>query len=243
MGIRALLFDSGGTLVRPTAGSWLPGPHFESFAAGHGVGAEADPRAWAAALHAGNAVLASEPVVPTVADEVALFSQYFLIVGASLGLPTDPAAAARLADETVFGDGHEACYDGVPQMLQVLGDQGFRLLLLANGWPSLSRRYRALGLRDHFDFFVTSTQLGSKKPNPRAFRLVAEITNVEPADLLVVDDLAANILVAGQLGMPGLLVTHNGPPSTPNLEWTDGVAGLPGWMERSGIREPRARLG
>jgi putative hydrolase of the HAD superfamily len=209
----------------------MPGAHFEAFASEHGVTRDLDPSAWGAALHAGNAVLVGEPVVPTVADEADLFAQYFTVVALSLGLPSDDATLRRLADETVFGTGHEALYDGVPATLERLSGQGCKLFLLANGWPSLSRRYVELGLRDFFDVFVTSTQLGIKKPNPRVFRLMSEITNVDPANLLVVDDLAANVLTAAQLGMPGVLVSHGATLSTPGLDHIDNVAALPLWME------------
>lgn len=229
----AVLFDSGGTLVRPAAGSWMPGAHFEAFAAEHGFDRTTDRPLWTSALHAGNAVLAAEPVVPTVDDEVVLFTEYFTMLSRYLGLPGDAPSMRGLAQETVFGKGHEESYEDVPEVLAGLRAAGYPLLLLANGWPSLSRRYQELGLRDHFAFFSTSTQLGIKKPNRRVFRLVSEITNIEPSRLLVVDDLAANIFSAADLGMPGILVKDSTSPVTPGMDRIDSIAALPGWMERT----------
>ena len=160
---QAILFDSGGTLMRPTGRSWMPGRHFEAFAAEHGICRNADSESWAAAMHAGNTVLAGQPVIPTTTEETELFAQYFLILSRSLGLPDDSATIRLLAEETVHGKGHEEPYDGVIEALNELQSKHYRLFLLANGWPSLSRRYQELGLRDHFEFFVTSTQLGIKK--------------------------------------------------------------------------------
>jgi putative hydrolase of the HAD superfamily len=210
----------------------MPGPHFEAFAMGGGVAPASDPAAWSTAMHAGNTVLADEPVVPTVDDEVVLFTRYFTVLAQSLGLPSDQGSMRALAGETVFGTGHEATYEGVEEVLRKLVAAGTRLFLLANGWPSLTRRYEELGLRELFEFFVTSTQLGIKKPNPRVFRLVSEMTNVPAARLLIVDDLAANVLTGASLGMPGVLVGGGTRPTTPGVEWIEGVSDLPQWLGR-----------
>jgi putative hydrolase of the HAD superfamily len=50
-----------------------------------------------------------------------------------------------------------------------------------------------------------SNEIGLRKPDPAAFRLVLERLAVAPGHVVFVDDLAENVTVAGQLGMKAIL--------------------------------------
>lgn len=68
-----------------------------------------------------------------------------------------------------------------------------------------SRRYAAA--LTHFRRVFVSHELGARKPEPEAFRRVAEAIGVPPGRVLFFDDLPENVEGARQAGMPGVLVS------------------------------------
>jgi putative hydrolase of the HAD superfamily len=62
-------------------------------------------------------------------------------------------------------------------------------------------RIRQFGLRDYFTVFFTSCYLGLRKPDPRIYRLAADLTQHSPEECLFVDDRVLNVESACQVGM------------------------------------------
>jgi putative hydrolase of the HAD superfamily len=58
-----------------------------------------------------------------------------------------------------------------------------------------------------FDPIVLSWEAGSAKPQNRIFEVLIEALSLNPSEILLIDDVAANITVARQLGLQGLLFT------------------------------------
>jgi putative hydrolase of the HAD superfamily len=58
-----------------------------------------------------------------------------------------------------------------------------------------------------FDPIVLSWEAGAAKPQHRIFEVLIETLTMSPAEILLIDDVAANITVAGELGLQGLLFT------------------------------------
>jgi epoxide hydrolase-like predicted phosphatase len=87
-----------------------------------------------------------------------------------------------------------------------LNGRGYRTGILSNtekpARPLLNREpYRI------FDPIVLSWEAGSAKPQHRIFEVLMETLSMSPSEILLIDDVAANITVAGELGMQGLLFT------------------------------------
>ncbi len=83
---------------------------------------------------------------------------------------------------------------------------GVRTGLLSNSWATDG--YPDDLLERYFDDIVISGAVGLRKPDPAIFHLAAERLEVAVADCVFVDDLEANVLVARELGMTG--VVHTG---------------------------------
>ena len=84
--------------------------------------------------------------------------------------------------------------------------RGFRTGILSNtekaARPVMDREsYRI------FDPIVLSWQAGSSKPQRRIFEILLETLDVPPEEVLLIDDVEANIDAAKDLGMQGLLFT------------------------------------
>jgi putative hydrolase of the HAD superfamily len=58
-----------------------------------------------------------------------------------------------------------------------------------------------------FDPVVLSWQVGSAKPQGRIFEVLIETLHLNPHEVLLIDDVAANITAAKDLGLRGLLFT------------------------------------
>jgi len=62
-----------------------------------------------------------------------------------------------------------------------------------------------LGYRDMFDFQFYSYQLGLAKPSPEYFRAIVKRLDLDPSDLLFIDDHEPNVRAARGIGIHGSL--------------------------------------
>jgi HAD superfamily hydrolase (TIGR01509 family) len=58
-----------------------------------------------------------------------------------------------------------------------------------------------------FDPLVLSWEVGSSKPQGRIFEVLIATLSMDPSEILLIDDVAANITAAKDLGLQGLLFT------------------------------------
>jgi epoxide hydrolase-like predicted phosphatase len=79
---------------------------------------------------------------------------------------------------------------------------GVRLAVLSNSWGSGEYNpYEGYDLKQMFDAVVISDQVGLRKPDPAIYALAAGEIGVPPASCIFVDDTAANLQAASDLGM------------------------------------------
>ena len=75
------------------------------------------------------------------------------------------------------------------------------LVLVSNATVRLEDDLTALGLADLADEVVNSARVGLAKPDPRIYRLAADLAGVRPERCLFVDDSEENVGAAAALGM------------------------------------------
>jgi len=76
---------------------------------------------------------------------------------------------------------------------------------LTNNWVSEEGGGGA-ELRPHFDFFVESSRLGMRKPDPRIYRHACELMAVPASETIFLDDIGRNLKPARALGMTTIKV-------------------------------------
>jgi len=76
-----------------------------------------------------------------------------------------------------------------------------RVALFSNASTRLERDLEASGIDTAFDVVFNSARLGVAKPDPAAFRIVADTLGIWPERILFVDDQAANVDGARRAGM------------------------------------------
>ena len=85
--------------------------------------------------------------------------------------------------------------------------------LISNATSRLEDDLARLGIVGHFDHIFNSCRLGVRKPSPGIFLAACETLSVEPEECAFVDDTAAHVESAAELG----LLTHH-------FRGTDGLA-------------------
>lgn len=217
VGIRAITFDFGNTLVRVSRA---------------GLHAVTERTALEASAELG----IGDPAVVRVAwteerdrqlrEDVPAFREMDLvqranrIVARLRGMPPpgpharwDDAAATRLAPpaevEAVI-DAYSRAFietmppvDGAGDVLARLSERGFRLAILSN-WPlaeTIDRYAAVAGWEPHLAGIFVSQRIGTIKPHPAIFAFAAEALATEPSAILHVgDDWAADVVGARQAG-------------------------------------------
>ncbi len=77
--------------------------------------------------------------------------------------------------------------------------------LVTNATSRLPNDLEGLGLSEHFDFVVNSSEIGFAKPSPEIFRRALDIAGAQPLEALFIDDTPSNVAAAGELG----ILTHH----------------------------------
>jgi epoxide hydrolase-like predicted phosphatase len=80
---------------------------------------------------------------------------------------------------------------------------GLRTALLSNSWGESN--YPETQWEGAFDVVVISGRVGMRKPEAQIFHHTADLLGVDPAECVMVDDLAGNIRGAVAAGMVGVL--------------------------------------
>lgn len=109
----------------------------------------------------------------------------------------------RLAEKAFaawFDQRNAPCFfPGAVEMLRVLRRMGFRLCAISDG---NARPMEIPELADTFEFAVNSVDAGAPKPDPRPFRLAAEMAGVPCSAMIYVgDNYEKDVLGAKSLGM------------------------------------------
>ncbi len=114
---------------------------------------------------------------------------------------------------------HAANRPEMVELLEELAETDALVVLATNnfvtGQDILAARYLESGL---VQAIVNSALVGMRKPNPAFFSLILETFELEPSDVLVVDDLEANLEVARDLGMGTVLVGNDTPAAVDEIK-------------------------
>ncbi|MGO9605246.1 MAG: HAD family hydrolase [Candidatus Binataceae bacterium] len=209
--IKAVLFDSGDTLLEPMGGTWWPRPAMRTLL--DRLSSPIEPDRLDAAQARGMEFLDAHHYVETEDDEIAQFRRYYAIVLSELGLDATSEVIERLAQSEVF-DLKQSLFPDTLAALEELHRAGLKLGILSNAWPSLERVYRMLGLRHFFDPFIISSQLGCFKPDPRMYRVAIKLLGLEPSSILFVDDDIEYVRAAELHGLRGTVLRRAGTPAS-----------------------------
>jgi glucose-1-phosphatase len=128
------------------------------------------------------------------------------------GIATTPDLLRDLAAEEYanWADGVRAYEDVAPE-LERLRQAGYRLAIVSNASCEAGGVVAALGLDSLVDAVILSCEVGWLKPEPAILEAALERLGVsEPERALLVDDVAANLDAAAELGLRTALMARPG---------------------------------
>ncbi|MEU6350925.1 HAD-IA family hydrolase [Streptomyces sp. NPDC047072] len=196
--LRAVLFDSGGVLIRPVGGRWNPRPDFEETVLRYDP--TVTPERFARAIAAGEEYFAGS-AAPPERDE------YHRVLLNHLAVPSTPGLVADLRLEVPAASVVELFPD-VVGTLEELARRGVRMAVVSDAWPELPSLHAELGIADHFEAYAISAVLGCVKPDPRMYRHASEALGLPPEECVFVDDDPELVEAAVELGYEGRVLTR-----------------------------------
>lgn len=96
---------------------------------------------------------------------------------------------------------------GTVEVISDLSAGGTRLALLSNAGPDFGSYMRHGPLRDYFEAFFVSGELGLLKPEPAIYSRTLSDLGVAASDAVFIDDREDNIRTATDLGITGHVFT------------------------------------
>ncbi|XP_015276121.1 PREDICTED: bifunctional epoxide hydrolase 2 [Gekko japonicus] len=92
-----------------------------------------------------------------------------------------------------------------------LQNNGFKIAVLTNNWidDSPQRHRTALVLcllRKYFDAVIESCRIGLQKPDPKIYEYTLEVLKAKAQEVILLDDIGANLKPAREMGMATILV-------------------------------------
>jgi putative hydrolase of the HAD superfamily len=76
-----------------------------------------------------------------------------------------------------------------------------RIGLITNATDRLQIDLAALGLPEHLDFIVNSSEVGFAKPSSEIFKYALSVAGTRPEEAVFIDDTLSNITVASAMGI------------------------------------------
>ena len=128
--------------------------------------------------------------------------EFWHLIGPELGLST--ADEVNRFRRRYHAD--EAINEAVLDLIRKLHGR-YKLAILSNSPPDLTRWLVDWEMRDLFEVVFCSGDEGMIKPDPAAFKLTLERLGVEPGEAVFIDDTPEHVEAARKLGIQGIIFT------------------------------------
>lgn len=128
--------------------------------------------------------------------------EFWHLIGPELGLKT--ADEVNRFRRRYHAD--EAINEAVLDLIRKLHGR-YKLAILSNSPPDLTRWLADWEMRDLFEVVFCSGDEGMIKPDPAAFKLTLERLGVEPGEAVFIDDTPEHVEAARKLGIQGIIFT------------------------------------
>ncbi len=204
----AVFFDVDFTLIHP--GPRFQGVGYQESCARHGI--PVDIARFEAAVAGASGLLDSEDHFYDDAVFVRYTQRIIELMG---GAGPGVLEVAKEIYDDWAEHRHFELYDDVEDALRKLQANGLRLGLISNSHRPLRSFGSHFGLEGLLTVTISSYDHGFMKPHPSIFeRALRELGVSAPEAVMVGDSLAHDVAGARQVGMTGILLARNGPPSS-----------------------------
>lgn len=139
----------------------------------------------------------------------ACFGEPLLITMAREFPDVDPHVSAEVYREFQKEKADELVkvFEGVPEMLETLKKEGFRMAIVTSRTRESALRYlNMFGLAEYFEDMVSCEDTDIHKPNPQPILLCLEKLGIEKDEAIMVGDSPFDIKCANNAGVKSVLV-------------------------------------
>lgn len=116
--------------------------------------------------------------------------------------PEKQSDIARFIDEW---DKNQSVSEDMIRLIGELRTNGYKIGLLSNYAEGLRERLSAQGITKYFDAIGISSEMGAMKPDPEAFLKFCGMLEVQPQELVFIDDTTKSLVSAGTVGYTPIL--------------------------------------
>ncbi|MCX6906874.1 MAG: HAD family hydrolase [Verrucomicrobia bacterium] len=206
--VAAVVFDSGGVLLKHRHAFLEPATVSEALRE-LGVGS-ADERRANQAMRAALDWLSNQSGSTTTEESAAAQRmEYYRRLLTGVDATASPELVVRLRDRLEGPESVEP-FPEAREVLDALRRRGLKLGVLSDGWASTIQLYEQLGLALCFQSWTFSAVVGCCKPDPRIYAAAGRDLGIEPARILFVDDLPANVEGALRCGWQAVWLNRAG---------------------------------
>lgn len=199
-GIRAILFDAGGTLIHLDSSRIRD---LLSVELNIEISLDRFSRAQSLAM-----ARVAELVAAGAGSTEQLKREFYTTLLPETGVSKGKLSAAvecafKLAREEMLWRKSE---EATAPVLGELKKRGYILGVVSNSDGRIESAFQLAGLTSYFDFFIDSFLVGVEKPDPRIFRMAIERAGVDPSEAAYVGDLyPVDVLGARSAGLLPIL--------------------------------------
>lgn len=113
-------------------------------------------------------------------------------------------------DEFMAYQNNQPAHEIDQQMIKLVDElrsSGYKVGLLSNNTIEGAAEIRQSELTKHFDQIVVSAEVGCSKPDPEAFKILAQRLGVSLEELIYIDDTEKSLVNASEIGFYPILFT------------------------------------
>ncbi len=206
--IRAILFDSGKVLNGPVTGHWFITPNFWNYIDKNTFDS-IDKNRVVAAFKKADQYIVNQKLMKTKEEEYLHFIKFYEIFASQLpelNLTSD--AIEGIATDLVFNPHKYVFYDDALSVIPKLKST-YKLAVVSDAWPSLLDVYKENHMDSYFDSMVISCFHGTLKPDSKMYCTALQELNVNPEEVIFIDDSLKNCMGAMSLGIKTVLLCRN----------------------------------
>ena len=116
----------------------------------------------------------------------------------------------KMTESIVFNYDKFYLYDDVKVMLEKWKNDGYKLGIISDTFPTLVNCFKYLGIYDYFDVFVMSCDLGVWKPNEKMYLSALNPLNAKGEESIFVDDFIGNLDGAAKFSINPIQIIRKG---------------------------------
>ena len=205
--IKGIFFDVGWTMMRPVCEHWFTNIKLNEYADADILESISTERFHSAFFGEAYKYLDDNHLIGTEEEEYQQFCIYYRMVAEQLPeLCFTQNKIDEIAYSKVYDMNNYSFFEDIIPTLEALRPK-YKLGVISDTWPSITRMLKHGGIYDYFDCFTFSCSLGIFKPDRRMYDDALGKLGLPANETIFIDDVEANLDGAVKCGINPVLIT------------------------------------